>query len=351
MTLLNAFRFNAMMNPELLVLLAGVLALFVVECFARPTGAMRVSTGETLAQIKGHRHSVLRRVPPALRALGLALLVVALARPLHGLSPQKDKADIIDIMLCVDVSRSMGVMDFLKRGERKTRLDVSKDAVLDFIASRKSQKEDRYGLDRLGLILYAKYAWTQTPLTLDYDVLVRDLMNTKIEDGDRSRSGTAIGSAIGLAVSRLRKSEAKTKIAILLTDGRNNEGELDPLTAAQLAKEYGIKVYTVGAATGENVIIERSDPFGTRFQEQVHFPIDEDTLRRIAEITSAQYFRATDVESLQNAYLEISKLETTEIELGDYYDYTEGFMPWAASGLVCVLAAILGRRLWFEAIP
>jgi Ca-activated chloride channel family protein len=350
MSISKLFAFNALMYPGVLVLLFGVLVLLVAEWFSRAPGAMYVSTGETLARIRGHHPGVWRRLPALLRAVGLTLLIVALARPLQGLSPQKDKADIVDVMLCVDLSQSMSVTDFRTRDTRLNRLEVTKEAVRDFIKSRKNRSEDRYGLDRLGLILYAKYAWTQTPLTLDYAVLERDLNNAEINTREQSKQGTAIGSAIGLAVSKLRKSEAKNKVIILLTDGRNNEGELDPLTAAQLAQEYSIRIYTIGAGSSDEVLVTSETLFGP-MPDIRRLPIDEDTLRRIAEITSGRFYRATDLESLHGAYQEINELETTEVELGDYYEYKEAFVPWAALGTIALLAGVFSRRYRFEPIP
>lgn len=350
MNLSGLFSFNAIMYPAALLLLIGVLVLFIAELFARAPGAMSVSTGETLATIRGRHPGAMYRIPALLRAVGLALLVVALARPLQGLSPQKDKADIVDVMLCVDLSQSMSVTDFRTRDTRMNRLEVTKEAVRDFIDSRKNRPSDRYGLDRLGLILYAKYAWTQTPLTLDYAVLERDLENAEINTREQSKQGTAIGSAIGLAVSKLRKSEAKNKVIILLTDGRNNEGELDPLTAAQLAQEYGIRIYTIGAGSSDEVLVTSETLFGP-MPDIRRLPIDEETLRQIADITGGRFYRATDLESLHGAYQEINELETTEVELGDYYEYKEAFMPWAALGAVALLASVFSRRYRFEPIP
>ncbi|MCC6488963.1 MAG: VWA domain-containing protein [Candidatus Hydrogenedentes bacterium] len=350
MSLFNAFTFSALMYPSALILLLGVLLLCVAECMMRAPGALNISTGETLWHIRGHQRAALRRVPALLRAFGLAMLVIALARPMQGLSPQKDSADIVDVMLCVDVSGSMRAMDFRSRDELLTRLDVTKEAVRDFIQSRKNKPEDRYGLDRLGLVLYAKYAWTQTPLTLDYAVLERDLENAQIDSRDRSKQGTAIGSAIGLAVSKLRKSEAKNKVIILLTDGRNNEGELDPITAAHLAKEYGIRIYTIGAGSSDQVVVPVETLFGTRPDLQ-SLPIDEDTLKQIAEISGARFYRATDLDTLHSAYDEINQLETTKVELGDYYEYKEAFVPWAAVGTLALLGSVFSRRFWFESIP
>ncbi|GMU92975.1 MAG: BatA protein [Candidatus Hydrogenedentota bacterium] len=343
---------HALMHPAFLLLLVPVAVLLAFEWFAKAPGAVTVSTGQILSRIHKGRRTGLRRLPVLLRALGLAALVVALARPLHGLAPQKDEANIIDIMLCLDVSGSMRVMDFVNAGDRMTRLDVAKVAVHQFIDQRKAYPKDRFGLDRLGLILYSRYAWTQTPLTLDYEILSRDLLNAEI-DLNRNKQGTAIGSAIGLAVSKLRGSEAKTKVAVLLTDGRNNAGELDPITAAQIAKEYNIRVYTIGAGSSDAVFVPGQDGFGgfLGHTTMTTLPIDEDMLKKIAETTGGRYFRATDMASLEGAYREINELETTKVELGDYYEYQEGFVPWAVFGGLAMMASILTRRMWFESVP
>jgi Ca-activated chloride channel family protein len=349
MSLLHPFTFNALMNPGALLLLAGVVVLLVLEWAAKAPGAVNVSTGETLKRIHGGRNAAPRRLPAVLRAMGLSLLIIALARPLQGLAAQKDAADIIDIMLCVDVSGSMRVMDFAAGGRRLNRLDVTKEAVRDFIDSRKGATQARYGLDRVGLVLYAAYAWTQTPLTLDYGILERDLDRAQVAT-EAHKNGTAIGSAIGLAVNKLRNSEAKAKVIILLTDGLNNAGELDPLTAAQLAKEYGVRIYTIGAGSSDQVLVPTQGLFGPMLEPR-NLPIDENLLKQIADTTGGKFYRAKDVETLHGAYDEINQLETTKVELGDYYEYKEAFIPWALAGALAVLASVLSRRMWFEPIP
>lgn len=351
MSPLDPFQFTALMHPWALVLFAAVPLLFVAELLARAPGVLTLSTGETMARAGGGRRPGLRWLPPLLRSVGLILLIVALARPLKGYQPQKDRADVVDIMLCVDVSGSMHAMDFEYGGQRRDRLYVTKEAVRDFLDSRKTKDTDRYGLDRVGLILYAGYAWTQCPLTLDYGVLERELDLARIDDQDPKKQGTAIGSAIGLAVSRLRKSEAKSKVVILLTDGMNNAGELDPLTAAGLAKEFDIRIYTIGAGSrGEAYIPQRDLLFGERLV-RVKAPIDEESLKKIAAATGAKYYRATDTASLEGAYTEINQLEATEIELGDYYEHKEAFVPYATLGTIALAFSLFTRRCWFETIP
>lgn len=347
---MNPFQFTMLMNPGVLLLLPAVLVLLAAEITARAPGVMSVSTGETLAQLQGSARVALRRAPAFLRALGLALLVLALARPVRGLEARTERANVIDIMLCVDTSGSMKALDYAAQGREMNRLDVTKEAVHSFIEDRKERSEDRFGRDRLGLICYAGYAWTQCPLTLDYAVLEHELDKAEIDERDSRKRGTAIGSALGLAVSKLSKSEAKTKVVILLTDGLNNTGEIDPITAAQMAQEYGIRVYTIGAGSQGEVLVPQATPFGNMYV-QARLPIDEDALRRIADITGGKFYRATDTEQLHEAYNEISELERTEVEVKDFYDYEEGFVPYAVTGMIALFCSIFGRRLWFDPIP
>lgn len=354
MRFLSAFTFEKLMHPWALALIGIAVLVLALECTRGAPGAISISTGQSIARIShtlwARRRSMLRHAPPVLRAVGLSLLIVALARPLQGLRPRLERADVVDIMLCLDVSGSMRAMDFVAAGEPKDRLSVAKEAVRDFIRSRKLRTDDRFGIDRLGLILYAGYAWTQCPLTLDYGVLERELDAAYIDETNPLKNGTAIGSAIGLAVSKLADSEAQSKVAILLTDGRNNRGELDPLTAARIANEYGIRLYTIGAGAGGEVLIPRPGLFGERMVT-ANIPIDEDMLQHIAEMTGGRYYRAADTESLKQAYEEINQLEATEIEIGESYDYHEGFVPWVIAGALSLLASLFTRRIWFEPIP
>lgn len=343
--LIAPFFFTELSHPWMLLLWAVVAVLFAFEIVAGAPGVIHLSTAESLKNIHGRpRLELVRRIPPALRAIGLGLLVVAMARPLDGQQLRKDRANIVDIILAVDVSGSMSQRDLVYAGQQQTRLSVTKAVVRDFIESRKDRRSDRYGIDRLGLVLYAGMAWTQCPLTLDYAVLQRELDLAQIDETDPRKHGTAIGSALGLSVQRLRNSEAKSKVIILLTDGLNNRGELDPLTAAQVAQEYGIRVYTIGCGAPEPVQI--GGILGRRSE-----PIDEASLRAIAQTTGGRYYRATSTELLREAYAEISALETTEIEVGDFYEYEEAFVPYAALGGLLLLVAVISRRHWFETVP
>jgi len=345
MRILSPFFFDVLSQPWVLIFLLLVPILWGAEVLARAPGAMSFSTGEVLHRLRGGHSGLLRLVPPFMRALGLSALIVALAGPLDGFQVRRDRASVLDIMLCVDLSGSMQARDFYADGQFRDRLYAVKIAVRDFIDDRKTRSTDRYGLDRLGLIFYAGYAWTAVPLTLDYGILEHEMANASIEMVDPRKQGTAIGSAIGLAVRRLSQSEAETKVIVLMTDGINNRGELDPVTAAELAREYDIRIYTVGAGSVDDGSTRRG-PFAQR-----HDPIDEETLTKIADITGGAYFRASDLPSLQRAYTEINAMERTEIELGDHYEYKDAFAPYALLGGLLLLGSVLCRRTWFEPIP
>lgn len=339
----NIVAFDGIAHPEFFWLALAVLPLLLLELAGRPPGAVTVSTGDTLSAIHKRGPDFARRIPALLRALGLILLLVALAGPLRGYHVRKDRAGVIDIMLCLDTSGSMQQPDFFIEGRQYDRLHVAREAARKFVNSRRETGESRYGLDRIGLLLFSGLAWTKCPLTLDYDILEREIENASI--APKHKDGTAIGSALGLAVRRLNRSEAKSKVVVLLTDGVNNKGEIDPVTAARLAKEYGIRVYTIGAGSTEEVVV-RNGFFPMRTEA-----IDEQVLQQMADITGGKYYLATDTESLMNAYDEISALETTEIDVGDYYEANEEFMFFLSAGALALLASVFSRRLWFEIVP
>lgn len=341
--LLDILGIDGLSYPAVMWLAAAVAALFVIESLGFAPGAVRISTGELLARLHRRGLDVKRRIPPALRALGLLLLLLALSGPIRGYYLRRERADVIDIMLVLDISGSMQQQDFVIDGRPRDRLYVAREAARRFINSRRDDVSSRFGLDRIGLIVFAGLAWTQCPLTLDYDILERELDNADI--AAQHKQGTAIGSALGLAVRRLNRSEAQSKVVVLLTDGVNNRGELDPITAARLAKEYDIRVYTIGAGSPEEMVVQRGlIPMRTE-------AIDEEMLQEIARITGGRYYLASDTDALVRAYDEISALETTEVDIGDYYEVREEIMPWLIAGGMMLLASVLTRRLWFEVLP
>jgi Ca-activated chloride channel family protein len=333
---------DTLKHPHFLWLLIPAVLLLAAEWVVRPQGAAVASTGEVMARVRGQLNSVSHKIPSVLRFLALVLLIFALARPLTGMRPVIESAEVRDIMLTLDVSGSMTAIADVIQNRPLDRLDVTKLAVIDFIANRKIDETDRFGTDRLGLIAYASWAWIQTPLTLDYGLLEYELGGLEIDTlmEPNKHNQTAIGEAIALSVSNLNKSPAQSKVIVLLTDGNNNAGKIDPLTAADLAKRYGIRVYTIGAGAPD-----------VRNQRARQNPIDETTLKKIAEATGGKYYRATNLNSLQEAYQEINDLETTEIETGMYYEYDEGFFPFAVLGGSVMVMSLMLRRKWFEVLP
>ena len=238
----------------------------------------------------------------------ILLIILALARPRLSETSRETKTEIIDILLVIDQSSSMLAQDF-----KPNRLEAAKDVAKTFI-------KDREG-DRLGIIIFAGESYIQCPLTRDIDVLLE--FTDEIEIIDREHDGTAIGMAIANSINRLRESEAKSKTIILLSDGSNNQGELEPVTAAELAEKFDIKIYTVAAGTRGLAPYPVIDAWGRQVIQKVQVDVDEESLKEIAEITGGQFFRATDNQSLKKVYEEIDTLERTEIEVTEYQNYTE----------------------------
>ena len=242
------------------------------------------------------------------RILIMMLIIIALARPRLVDTIQETKTEIIDILLVIDQSSSMLAQDF-----KPNRLEAAKDVAKIFI-------KDREG-DRLGLIVFAGESYIQCPLTRDVNVLLDFTDQIKIID--REHDGTAIGMAIANAINRLRDSEAQSKTIILLSDGSNNQGELDPITAADLAAKFDIKIYTVAAGTHGLAPYPVTDAWGRQVIQKVQVDVDEKSLQEIAKITNGRFFRAIDNESLKDIYKEIDALERTEIEVNEYQNYLE----------------------------
>lgn len=275
-----------------------------------------------------------------LKATGLVLMVLALSRPQASIEKTRVYIEGIDIVLAVDVSSSMKAMDFRVKGERVNRLQVVKDVVADFIKKRKN--------DRIGLVAFSALAYTVCPLTLDHDWLEKNLERVRtgmIEDG------TAIGSAISAAVNRLRDTEAKEKVVILLTDGRNNAGRISPVAAAEAARALGIKVYTIGAGTKGLAPYPMKDTRGNTVVRPVEIRIDDELLKQIADITDGRYFRATDTRSLVKIYDEIDKLEKTRMEQTGYDLYRELFGYFLVPGLILLLLEKVLSNTVFRRIP
>ncbi|HEY6953104.1 MAG TPA: VWA domain-containing protein [Bacteroidota bacterium] len=312
-------------NPEFLWLLVLVPGLAYYFWWRRRQMVTEVqfSSLQPFDKIPRTLRERLRHSPVALRLVGLACLIIALARPQSVSSRQNISTEGIDIVLLIDVSGSMVAEDFTPN-----RIEAAKQVAEDFINGRQN--------DRIGLVIFSGESFTQCPLTTDYTVLkslLRQVKNGMIVDG------TAIGMAIANGVNRLKDSKAKSKVMILLTDGVNNRGEIDPITAAKIAATYGVRIYTVGVGAQGEAPYPVQTPFGIR-RQLIPVDLDEKALSTIADMTGGKYYRATDNNKLKAIYKEIDKLERTKIEVTAYRRYTELFNDWLMMGLALVLLEV-----------
>ena len=272
----------------------------------------------------------------AFRALALSLFIISLARP-QAVTRERDyETKGVDIIISLDISGSMLAEDF----KPENRMAVAKEEARKFIRGREN--------DRIGLVVFARDAYTQCPLTLDYDILTHLLSEIQI---GMVQDGTAIGMGLATAVNRLRESDAKSKVIILITDGENNAGKIDPVTAAELAQTFGIKVYTIGVGKGGLVPFPINDPlFGKRYV-QAKVDVDEFTLKRIADITGGVFFRARDTESLSEIYSKINELEKTEVKVHEYRSFEELFPLFLVPALLLLLLEMGMRNSIFLRVP
>jgi Ca-activated chloride channel family protein len=269
-----------------------------------------------------------------IRLLVLALLIIAIARPQSHSSKQDVSVTGIDIVLATDISGSMLAEDF-----KPNRLEAAKDVASDFIEGRPN--------DRIGLVVFSGESFTQCPLTSDHSVLInlfRDVKSGMIDDG------TALGDGLATAVDRLRNSKAVSKVVILLTDGVNNMGSLDPMSAAEIAKLYKIRIYTIGVGTMGMAPYPVQTPFGIQYQE-MEVNIDEPLLKNIAGLTNGEYFRATNKQKLAGIYKEIDQMEKSKIDVTEFRKKKEEFLPFALLALVLLIAEGTLRNTVFKTIP
>ena len=311
----------------LLIPLLLVLHYLYIELKARRPH-LRVST---LTPWKTNGHSVLgviRHFPFALRTIALVMIVLAIARPRSSSKLDKVDSEGIDIVLAMDVSTSMLARDF-----NPDRISAAKDIAIEFIAQRPS--------DRIGIVVFASESYTQCPLTTDRATLInlmKEIQTGLIDDG------TAIGNGLATAVARLKDSNAKSRVVILLTDGVNNSGEIPPQTAADIAKSYGIRVYTIGVGANGNAPYPVITPWGVDMQN-MPVQIDEDLLKKIANTTGGRYFRATDNTKLSEIYSEINKMEKARTTIDSFPVYKELFGTFGLIALICLLMELVLR--WF----
>ena len=287
---------------------------------------LRVSTAAPWLKGGTSALAVIRHLPFALRLAALSLIIVAIARPRSSTEIEKIDTEGIDIVLAMDVSTSMLARDF-----KPDRISAAKDIAIEFIAQRPS--------DRMGIVVFAGESYTQCPLTTDRATLInlmKEVQTGLIEDG------TAIGNGLATAVARMKDSDAKSRVVILLTDGVNNSGEIAPQTAAEIAKTYGIRVYTIGVGANGMAPYPVMTPWGMDVQ-QMQVEIDEKLLQEIADVTGGRYFRATDNTKLSEIYSEINKMEKARTTIDSFPVYKELFGKYALAALICLLLEFLIR--------
>lgn len=299
----------------------------------RMSPSMKVSTTLPFSKELKTYKNYLIHAPFVLRIIALSMLILVLMRPVSTNRWSEENVEGIDIMLAMDVSTSMSAVDI-----EPNRIDVAKDVASKFVSGRKN--------DNIGLTLFAGESFTQCPLTIDYRSVLSLIDKSGIEYAANGmlKDGTAIGLGIANAVTRLKDSKAKSKVIILLTDGSNNSGEITPEDAAYIAKEYGIRIYTVGFRTDKEVV---QTPFGLLDNSE----FDEKTLRTIASITGGQYFRSSSKESLMEIYKEIDQLERTKLDIKHFGSEEEKFMIFALIAIVALIMEILLRNTILKRIP
>jgi len=312
-----------------------VMVVWYIFRGRKSTSSMTLSGFENLDEKVGSSRIWLRHLLFLLRLAVVMLIVVALARPQSSNKWEQVTTEGIDIVMCMDVSGSMRAMDF-----RPNRLEASKDVGIEFVNAREN--------DRFGLVVFAGESFTQCPMTTDRGVVVNFLNDINfgvIEDG------TAIGMGLATAVNRIKDSKAKSKVVILLTDGVNNRGDVGPVTAAEIAASFGIRVYTIGVGTHGNAPVPVQDAFGRTITRNMPVEIDEDVLKKIAEKTDGTYFRATNNHKLREIYQQIDALEKTRMDVKQFSKKKEEYFPFLMAAMLILLFEIGLRYTIFRTIP
>lgn len=326
-------------SPWFLLLLLVVARWGYVQLHSAPTAALRYSS---VARIKASQPKYPRNpfhILTIIRLMALVLLVMALARPRAGERQSQVKSEGIDILIALDTSGSMRAVDLTSGSDKnRNRMDVAKQVAKEFVQGRTT--------DRIGLVVFGQEAYTQCPLTLDYGVLTSFLDRAAI---GMAGDGTALGSAIGVGTSRLKAVPGKSRVMILVTDGRNTAGRIPPVEAARAAAAFGVKIYTVGVGS-DNAFLPVDTLLGKQLIPQP-LDLDEDTMKAIAERTGGRYFRATDAESLRQTYETIDALERTEVKIEEHMEYTELY-PWLVwPGLLLLLAEMALAQTRLRRLP
>ncbi len=323
-------------NPDFLYLLIIMPLLIAYYIFRHKNNkpSLIISTDEGFKKLRPSLRVRLRHLSFVIRMIILSLLIIILARPQSSSSHRNVSTEGIDIVIALDISTSMLSEDF-----HPNRVEAAKKTAMEFIDNRPN--------DRIGLVVFAGESFTQCPVTIDHDVLKNLFKNIKC---GMITDGTAIGNGLATAINRLKDSKAKSKVIILLTDGVNNTGFIAPLTAAEIAKTFGIRVYTIGIGTRGYAPYPFQTPFGIQYQN-IPVEIDEGLLRQIAQITDGKYFRATGNKALENIYSDIDKLEKTRIDVTVYSRRTEEFLPYAIAAGILFIFELLLRFFYFRNIP
>lgn len=318
-----------------LFIIIALMVIWYVWRGRKGTATLSVSGFEGFTEGKISPRVWLRHIMFVLRVAALSLFVIALARPQSTNRWEKVTSEGIDIVMAMDISGSMRAMDF-----KPNRLEAAKEVGIEFVNSRPD--------DRFGLVVFAGESFTQCPLTTDRAV-VTNFMNElnfgMVEDG------TAIGMGLATAVNRIKESRADSKVIILLTDGVNNQGEIGPVTAAELASIYGIRVYTIGIGSMGMAPFPVQDMFGRTVLQKMQVEIDEDVLKKIAVLTEGKYFRATNKEKLKNIYAEIDQMEKTQLDVKQFSKRKDEYFPWLLAGMILIGLEIVFRYTVFRTIP
>ena len=317
----------------LLLLLIPIIYWYIKEMH-KADASLQISSLQNLTKFPKSKRIKIRHLPFILRLLTVIFLIVAIARPQSTNSLRNETTEGIDIMIALDISGTMLAEDL-----KPNRLEASKAVATEFILSRPN--------DNIGLVIFAAESFTQCPLTTDHDVLInlfKGVQYGMIEDG------TAIGLGLANAVNRIKDGKAKSKVIILLTDGSNNRGDIAPVSAAEIAKTFGIRVYAIGVGSHGMVRVPVPTPLGMQYQ-LMESEFDEQTLKDIANITGGKYFRATDNLRLRNIYQEIYQLEKTKIRVREYSKKNEMFYIFALAAFVCLISEIIIRNTVLRKIP
>ncbi len=317
-----------------LLLMVPLLAGWYISRFNRQQGAVLVSSLKSFRNTSSFK-SKLRHLPFVFRLLAIVFIIIALARPQTHYDEKNAEGEGVDIVLCLDVSGSMLAQDF-----HPNRLEAAKQVAADFVENRPT--------DRIGLVIFAGESFTQCPITTDHDVLKSQIYQVH---GGFIVDGTAIGAGLATSVDRLRNSKAKSRVIILLTDGENNGGLIDPETAKEIAKAEGVKVYTIGIGSDGYASTPVETAGGEVVMQQEKVNIDEKLLNEIAAETGGKYFRSKGNESLTSIYKEIDQLEKTKIEITTTRHYTEKFHPLALFAMIFIFLEVLLRLTLFKKFP